>query len=177
MNIESMDAFKCLYVIDYICQSRSNTIIQHACLVCLLLREKIANTSGIGKAQWGSTSTIRNKVFSISFSIRCFISLTYGKGLNFVVTLSVVVPQAIGSFLRNSLHQNQKSSNLMDFRIKQTPLDLPMRFLHTLGLSSQFRPNSTPNQFRSRKICTNNKIQNYGLGENGFGNKTNCQNG
>ena len=38
---------------------------------------------------------------SRSFSVRCLVSLTYRKGLISVVTLSVVVPQAIGSFLHN----------------------------------------------------------------------------
>ena len=33
----------------------------------------------------------------------CFISLAYGKGFISVVTLFVVVPQAIGSFLRNRI--------------------------------------------------------------------------
>ena len=40
---------------------------------------------------------------SISFSVRCLISLAYGKGLISMVTLSLVVPQAIGSFLRNRI--------------------------------------------------------------------------
>ena len=39
---------------------------------------------------------------SRSFSVRCFVSLAYGKGLISVVTLSVVIPQAVGSFLCNS---------------------------------------------------------------------------
>ena len=38
---------------------------------------------------------------SRSFSVRCLVSLAYGKQLIFVVTLSVVVPQAIGIFLCN----------------------------------------------------------------------------
>ena len=42
------------------------------------------------------------KYVSRSFSVRCFISLIYGKGLIFAVTLSVVVPQAIGISLRKS---------------------------------------------------------------------------
>ena len=36
-------------------------------------------------------------------------------------------------------------------RRKPAPLDLFVRFLPTLGLSSQFRHNSTPNRFRPRK--------------------------
>ena len=38
-----------------------------------------------------------------SFSVRCFLSLAYEKGLIYVVTLSIVVPQAIGIFLRNRI--------------------------------------------------------------------------
>ena len=40
---------------------------------------------------------------SISFSVRCLVSLAYRKGLISTVTLSVVVPQAIGIFLRNKI--------------------------------------------------------------------------
>ena len=40
---------------------------------------------------------------SRSFSVRCFISLAYGKGLIYAVTLSIVVPQAIGTFLHNRI--------------------------------------------------------------------------
>ena len=36
------------------------------------------------------------------FSVRCFVSLAYGKGLISAVTLFVVVPQAIGIFIRNN---------------------------------------------------------------------------
>ena len=37
---------------------------------------------------------------SRSFSVKCLVSLAYMKGLISAVTLSIVVPQAIGSFLR-----------------------------------------------------------------------------
>ena len=40
---------------------------------------------------------------SISFSVRCLVSLAYRKGLISMVTLSVVVPQSIGSFLHNKI--------------------------------------------------------------------------
>ena len=36
---------------------------------------------------------------SRSFSVRYLVSLAYGKGLISVINLSIVVPQAIGSFL------------------------------------------------------------------------------
>ena len=38
-----------------------------------------------------------------SFGVRCLVSLAYRKGLISAVTLSVVVPQAIGSFLCNRI--------------------------------------------------------------------------
>ena len=44
---------------------------------------------------------------SISFSVRCLVSLAYEKGLISTVTLSVVVPEAIGNFLPNT--HNAKS--------------------------------------------------------------------
>ena len=40
---------------------------------------------------------------SRSFSVKCLVSLAYGKGFISAVTLSIVVPQAIGSFLRNRI--------------------------------------------------------------------------
>ena len=40
---------------------------------------------------------------SRSFSVRCLFILHIGKGLISVVTLFVVVPQAIGIFLRNRI--------------------------------------------------------------------------
>ena len=40
---------------------------------------------------------------SRSFSVRCFISLAYGKGLISADTLSVVVSQSIGIFLHNRI--------------------------------------------------------------------------
>ena len=40
---------------------------------------------------------------SRSFSVRCLVSLAYGKGLISIVTLSVVVPQAIGFFICNRI--------------------------------------------------------------------------
>ena len=43
------------------------------------------------------------RYFLRSFSVICFISLAYGKGLIYMVTLSIVVPQAIGIFLRNKI--------------------------------------------------------------------------
>ena len=43
----------------------------------------------------------RIRYVSLSFSFRCLVSLAYGKRLISTVTLSIVVPQAIGSFLRN----------------------------------------------------------------------------
>ena len=43
------------------------------------------------------------------FGVRCLVYLAYRKGLISVVTLSVVVPQAIGSFLHNSM------DNVMEF--------------------------------------------------------------
>ena len=45
----------------------------------------------------------RIRYVSISFSVRCLVSLEYWKGLISVVTLSIVVPQAIGSFLHNRI--------------------------------------------------------------------------
>ena len=40
---------------------------------------------------------------SRSFSVRCLFLLHIGKGLISVITLSIVVPQAIGIFLRNRI--------------------------------------------------------------------------
>ena len=53
---------------------------------------------------------------SISFSVRYFVSLAYGKGLISAVTLSVVVPQAIGSFLRNKISDHIREFLVIFFR-------------------------------------------------------------
>ena len=54
--------------------------------------------------------TSRIRYVSRSFSIRYLVSLAYGKGLISVVTLSVVVPRAIGSFLCNRIGDHTRSS-------------------------------------------------------------------
>ena len=63
-----------------------------------MLREKIVNTSESGNEDLHQPSGIR--YVSRSFSVRCLFLLHIGKGLIFAVTLFVVVPQAIGIFLR-----------------------------------------------------------------------------
>ena len=68
-----------------------------------MLKKQIANTSESGKDQRGSTSTVRNKVRIEILSVRCLVSLSYWKGLISAITLSIVVPQAIGIFLRNRI--------------------------------------------------------------------------
>ena len=45
----------------------------------------------------------RIRYVSRSFGVRYLVSLAYGKGLISAVTLSIVVLQAIGSFLRNRI--------------------------------------------------------------------------
>ena len=99
-----MDDFNFLYIFYYICYSRYNTNIEHSCLVCCCWDSKSLTQVGPRKSSRGDLhqpSGIR--YFLRSFSVRCFISLTYGKVLIFVVTLSIVVPQAIGIFLRNRI--------------------------------------------------------------------------
>ena len=74
---------------------------------------------------------------SRSFSVRCLVSIAYGKGLIFVVTLSIVVPQAIGSFLHNRIgnhtgeflvisfggfYQHSTFLNCSDFSISESGL-------------------------------------------------------
>ena len=70
---------------------------------------------------------------SRSFSVRCLFILHIGKGLISVVTLSVMVPQAIGSFLRNRIgdHTREVPScfSLMVFGIQCTWISLIYLFL------------------------------------------------
>ena len=101
MNILSMDDFKCLYIVDYICQSRYNTNIYS---ILVLFTEC-----------WGSNLSFQARVGKLnrdllqpfrdiwSFSVRYLISLAYWKGLISRVKLSVVVPQAIGISLRTRI--------------------------------------------------------------------------
>ena len=51
----------------------------------------------------------------VSLSVRCCVSLAYGKGLICTVTLSIVVPQAIGSFLRNKIGDHTREFLVISF--------------------------------------------------------------
>ena len=68
-----------------------------------MLREKIANTSKNGKLNRDLHQPYGIRYVSRYFSVRCLVSLAYGKGLISAITLSVVVPQAIGIFLCNRI--------------------------------------------------------------------------
>ena len=50
-----------------------------------------------------------------SFSVICLVSLTYRKGLVSAVTLSIVVPQAIGIFLHNRIGDHTREFLLIFF--------------------------------------------------------------
>ena len=62
MNIESMDVFNCLYIVDYICYIRYNTILYSMLVLFDVVERKLLAQEGLEKAQRGSTSTVRNKV-------------------------------------------------------------------------------------------------------------------
>ena len=51
-------------------------------------------------------NTLYHHQSSRSFSVRCLVSLAYRKGLISAVTLSVVVPQSIGSFFCNRIGEH-----------------------------------------------------------------------
>ena len=61
MNIESMDMFNCLYIVDYICYSKSNTIFYSMLVLFAFVERKLLAQAGLEKNQRGSTSTIQNK--------------------------------------------------------------------------------------------------------------------
>ena len=76
-----------------------------ACLSCLL---NVERENYQYKREWKSSTGIYVnrkgiRYVSRSFSVRCLVSLPYGKGLISTVTLSVVVPQAIAISLRNKI--------------------------------------------------------------------------
>ena len=81
---------------------------------------------------------------SRSFSVRCLVFLAYRKGLIFVVTLSVVVPQAIRSFLRNRIGDSTGDVACFSLRFGGTmclifltfSLFLPVYVLHFIVCSS-----------------------------------------
>ena len=52
---------------------------------------------------------------SRSFRVRCLFLLHIGKGLISAVTLSIVVPQAIGSFLRNKIGYHTREFLVISF--------------------------------------------------------------
>ena len=113
-----------------------------ACLSCLLNVE-VANY--LYKREWNGDlhqpSGIR--YVSRSFSVRCLVSLAYQKGFIFAVTLSIVVPQSIGSFLHNALlfihefkitNHNYRSTILLSYPLKSS----------TNPLFSQLIPQNSP---------------------------------
>ena len=57
----------------------------------------------------------RIRYVSRSFSVRCLVSLAYRKGLISMVTLSVVVPQDIGIFLRNRIGDHTRKFLVISF--------------------------------------------------------------
>ena len=63
-NIESMDVFNCLYMVDYIIARIALTHLYISCVLCLLLLRENCNCNCIGKSQWGSTSTVQKRVQS-----------------------------------------------------------------------------------------------------------------
>ena len=87
-----------------------------ACLSCLLNVE-VANY--LYKREWNGDlhqpSGIR--YVSRSFSVRCLDSLAYRKGLISVVTLSVVLPQTIGSFLHNRISDHTREFLVISFGV------------------------------------------------------------
>ena len=62
MNIESMDVFNFLYTIDYICYSRSNTILYSMLVLFTVVESELLKQVGLEKSHRGSTSTVQNKV-------------------------------------------------------------------------------------------------------------------
>ena len=78
-----MDAFNCLGIIYYICQSRPNTILYSMISLFTIVESKLLNQEGLEKDQQGSTSPFRIRYDLRSFSVRCFISLSYWEGIDF----------------------------------------------------------------------------------------------
>ena len=71
----------------------SLTHLYISCFICLLLLRESYNCNCIGKAQRGSTSTVRNKVrFYIHLVLYLLTALVYWEILIFGDILSVVVP-------------------------------------------------------------------------------------
>ena len=99
-----MDAFKCLYVIDYICYSRSNTII-YSMLVLFIecWGSNLSIQDAVGKLNRDLYQPSGIRYESRSISVRYFVSLSYMKWLISGVNLSAVVPQAIGISLCNRI--------------------------------------------------------------------------
>ena len=56
-----------------------------------VVEKKLLTQARLEKSQRGSIQPSRIRYDSRSFSVRCFISLAYGKGLIYAVTLSIVV--------------------------------------------------------------------------------------
>ena len=65
--------------------------------------KKLLTQAGLEKLNGDLHQPSRIRYVLISFSVRYLVSLAYWKVLISTVTLSIVVPQAMGSFLRNRI--------------------------------------------------------------------------
>ena len=81
-----------------------------------IVESKLLVQAGLEKAQRDLLQPPRIRYDSRSFSVRCLVSLAYRKGLIYAVTLSVVVPQAIGSFLHNRIGNHIGEFLVISFR-------------------------------------------------------------
>ena len=99
MNILSMDVVIFSYTWWFIYARVGLTLLYIAWLSCLLLLRVNYKCKGVGKAQRGSTSTMQNKVRSISLSVRCIYFSCILQRIDFWChSVYCVTPQAIGSF-------------------------------------------------------------------------------
>ena len=99
MNIVSMDVFIFLYMIELIYATVGLTLLYIECLSCLLLLRVNCEYKLVGKSQWGSTSTVRNKVRFISLSVRCLYFSCILEWIDFWChSVCCGIPQAKGSF-------------------------------------------------------------------------------
>ena len=80
-----------------------------------MLREQIIIQARVEKLNGYLHEPSEIRYVSRSFSVRCLVSLAYRKGLISTVTLSVVVPQSIGSFLHNRIGDHTREFLVISF--------------------------------------------------------------
>ena len=99
VNIESMDMFSCLYIVDYIFYSISNTILYSMLVLFAVVEMKFLRKWDWKKLNKDLLQLSGIRYDSRSLSVRCLVSLAYWEMIDFsCLAVCCGTAQSIGSF-------------------------------------------------------------------------------